>query len=82
MGKDMNKIWNESVSSKTSNIRKYFKIPGNMKGDMKSIIKDYKEAVNIFKCEMPKAIAFIPLIIEYFGEKADFIYQVIDVSYL
>jgi len=44
------------------------------------IINEYKEAAQVTKENTPKILVIFPLLLEYFGEKTNFLFKIISVK--
>lgn len=85
LGKDVVKTWWNCHDKKTKPLRQYLKTSKNLKRKeekVNTIIAECQEYFQITKDQMPKILVVFSLLIEYFEEKENFLFKVIDVGYI
>ncbi|XP_067209386.1 uncharacterized protein [Linepithema humile] len=84
LGKNIHNVWSDSLSKKVKPIRQYFKfsknIPDRKMQAITCIINECKETAQVTKENMPKILVIFPLLLEYFGEKSNFLFKIISID--
>lgn len=83
LGKDVRNIWNEAIQNKTTPIAAYMKSRRNVRGReqiFKEIFQESEEANVKNKSRAADTMVIFPLLINYFKEKSNYFYTIVDVS--
>lgn len=83
LGKDVCKVWADSINKKIKPLRQYLKFckRGNI-DERTEIINNCKVAVKVRKDEVPKILVTFKLLINYFQESENLLFKIISVSYI
>ncbi|KYQ49820.1 hypothetical protein ALC60_11102 [Trachymyrmex zeteki] len=81
LGKNIQKVWSDSLSKKVKSIRQYIKFSKKIPTNVKiCIVNECKDVVQITKENTPKILVIFPLLLAYFTEKTNFLFKIISVS--
>lgn len=83
LGKDVIKVWNSAIETKTRPIVNFLRLRKNVKGKeefLKKISNDCETAMENSNSQIPKTLVIFPLLIQYFEEKVNYLYKIGEVS--
>ncbi|XP_070529822.1 uncharacterized protein [Cardiocondyla obscurior] len=76
LGKNVQKIWIDSLSKKVKPIRQYIKFNSKESEKVIGIINQCKEAAEVTRDNVPKIFVIFSLLIEYFEKKINYLIKV------